>query len=107
MRKANVSDMFNIARLIKEFGIKDEIFEATKGKDDIEEIGFSMVYNIFDKATTEEAETKIYEVLSSPFEVGCADIGKMEIDELINNFMHCFNVGTLLNFIKRANTLVK
>lgn len=107
MRKANVSDMFNIARLIKEFGIKDEIFEATKGKDDIEEIGFSMVYNIFDKATTEEAEQKIYEVLSKPFEIECKKIGKMEIDELINIFLQCFNISTLLNFIKRATPLVK
>ena len=59
MRKANVSDLFNVARLVKNFGIKDEVFDAAKGKDDLEEIGFEMIYNIFDKAYREQ--TAIYE----------------------------------------------
>lgn len=102
MRKANVSDLFNVARLVKNFGIKDEVFDAAKGKDDLEEIGFEMIYNIFDKATTEESEKQIYEVLSKPFEISSDEVSKMEIDVLIQTFKTCFNMETLVNFIKRV-----
>ena len=49
MRKANMNDLFQIARLVTKLGIKDDIFEAQKGKEDVEQIGFDVIFKIFEK----------------------------------------------------------
>lgn len=102
MRKANTNDMFSAARLFKKLGLKKEIFEATKGKDDVEEIGFNVFYDIFEKATTEDIQNEIYKVLSGPFEMNPDKVGDLAFDELIKNCKFCFNLETLINFTKRA-----
>ena len=102
MRKANVSDMFKCARLVNKLGIKEEIFNAQKGSDDLEKIGFNVFYTIFENATTEESENEIYSILSSPFEIPKEDVGKLSPDKLLEYFNECFNFKTLVNFIQRV-----
>ena len=104
MRKANTADMFKIGRLITDLGVKDQLFEAQKNKeiDKLEEIGFDFFYAIFEKAVSEEVENKIYDVLSGPFEMTSDEIGKMPFSELLDGFVNCFDLETVVNFIKRA-----
>ncbi len=106
MRKANIHDMFNISRLIGELGLKEELYNSQTGIDDVEKIGFNFIYNMFEKATTVNAESRIYEVLSGPFEMDVEELKIMEIDKFIETFMKCFNVKTLVNFIKRAGMMM-
>lgn len=106
MRKANIHDMFNISRLIGELRLKEELFNSQNGIDDVEKIGFNFIYNMFEKATTVNAESRIYEVLSEPFEMDVEELKVMEIDKFIETFMRCFNVKTLINFIKRAGMMM-
>ena len=86
---------------------KEELFNAQKDKEDVEQIGFDFVFLAFTKATTKDAQQQIYEVLSQPFEMTPEEVGLMEIDVLSKNFMECWNLKTLLNFIKRVGHLVK
>ena len=102
MRKANVSDMFKIARLVKKLGIKEELFNAQKGSDNLEEIGFGAAYAIFENAVNEQCENEVYEILSGPFEIPKEDVAKLELDVLFENCKKCFNFSTLLNFTKRV-----
>lgn len=104
MRKANTDDLFNIARLIDDLGLKEDLFEVQKGKEDIEKIGFDFVFKIFSKAIKKEAQQKIYEVLSEPFEIKPQEVGKLGIMDLIKNTMECFDLSEVINFIKRANS---
>ena len=103
MRKANTNDLFNIARVINELSLKDDVFEAQKGKEDIEKIGFDLIFNILSKATTKEAQDKIYQVLCEPFEMTKKEVGLLEFDKLIEYCMECFNFKTVLNFIQRVD----
>ena len=103
MRKANVNDMFNVARLINELNLKEDIFKSQKGEEDLEKIGFNIIFDILAKATTKEAQEKIYECLSQPFEMKANEVGLMSIDDIITTFMSCFDIVVLKNFMKRVN----
>lgn len=109
MRKANMNDLFQIARLVTKLGIKDDIFEAQKEKElvDVEQIGFDVVFKIFEKATTEDIQNEIYEILSAPFEIPKEDIGRLEPDKLIEMCSKCFNLTTVINFIKRVQPMIQ
>lgn len=104
MRRSNTNDLFNIVRLVNDLGLKDDFFKAQQGKDDLEKIGFDFIFDILSKASTKEMQNRIYEVLAEPFEMPVEEVGKLEIDVLIKNFMECFNLATLKTFIKRANS---
>ena len=103
MRKANVNDMFNVARLVKDLNLKEDLFQSQKGEEDIEKIGFNIIFYILGKATTKDSQRKIYECLCEPFEMEAEEVGKMEYMKLIEGFMECFDITTLKNFIKRVN----
>lgn len=109
MRKANTADMYKIGRLITNLGVKEQLFEAQKGKeiDKLEEIGFNFFYAIFEKAVSEEVEKKIYDVLSGPFEMTSEEIGKMAFSELLDGFVKCFDLEVVVNFIRRALPAIK
>lgn len=103
MRKANTTDLFNIARLVNDLNLKEDIFNSQKNEEDFEKIGFNFIFDILSKASTKEVEKKIYECLSGPLEMDPEAIGKMEIDELMKALPECFNFKTVVNFIKRVN----
>ena len=103
MRKANTTDLFKIARLVQELDLKEDFFNSQNNEEDLSKIGFSFVFDIIGKASSKEAEKKIYECLSGPFEMDPEDIGKMEIDKLFEALVECFNFKTVVNFIKRVN----
>lgn len=109
MRKANIEDMFKIGRLVTKLGIKEQIFEAQKGKeiDNFEEIGFDLVYMIFEKVVSKEVENEIYDVLSGPFEMPKEDIRKLSLSKLLEHFTSVFDLETVVNFIKRALPTIK
>ena len=44
-------------------------------------------------------------MLAQPFECEPDQIGLNSFDENVKNFMECFDLKTLANFIKRANLL--
>lgn len=104
MRKANTNDLFNIARLVNELGLKDDFFEAQKGKEDLEKIGYEFVFAILSKATTKASQEKIYQVLCEPFEMTVEEVGLLDIDVLIENCLSCFNFKTVVNFIGRVSS---
>lgn len=103
MRKANVNDLFEVARLVKELKLRDDLFNAQKGTEDMEKIGFDFMYDIMVKATTEEMQNRIYKCFSSPFEMEVEKVGLLGIDEFIDAFKQCFDIVTLINFTKRVN----
>jgi hypothetical protein len=103
MRKANVNDMFNVARLIRDLDLRENIFVSQQGEEDIEKIGFNIVFDILSKATTKESQNKIYECLSGPYEKTVKEIGQMPYMELVESFTECFDLVTLKNFMERVN----
>ena len=103
MRKANIDDLFNLSRLITELDLKEDLYKAQRGKEDVEKIGFDFLFSILAKATTKEAQSKIYEVLANPFEMTVEEVGKMSLENMIQGVTECFNFSVVANFLKRAN----
>jgi hypothetical protein len=103
MRKTNIDDLFNLSRLIMELDLKEDLFKAQQGKEDVEKIGFDFLFSILAKATTKEAQMKIYEVLANPFERTPQEVGTMALDEMIQGVKECFDFSVVANFLKRAN----
>lgn len=103
MRKANVNDMFNVARLIRDLDLKEDIFKSQQGEEDVEKIGYNIIFDILAKATTKDAQAKIYECLANPYEKTVEEMGTMPYMELVEGFAECFDIKTLKNFIKRVN----
>ena len=99
--------MFEVVRFIDKLGIKDDIFQAQKGEEDLERIGFDVIMQIIEKATTSQAEKELYSVLSGPFEMKAKDIEVMDITEFVNAITTCFNLSTLVNFMQRVGPLVQ
>ncbi len=102
-RKANVGDLFNIARLLNEIDMKNDIISAYEGKGTLQEKGFDLIFNILNKASQKNTEKRVYDVLSKPFEMPASDVEKIDIDTLIQLCEQCFNLETLINFIKRVS----
>jgi hypothetical protein len=84
--------------------LKDDLFKAQQGKEDLEKIGFEFIFEMMAKASTKEMQTRIYDCLAEPFEISSEEVGKLAVAELINNFMFCFDLSTLKTFIKRASS---
>lgn len=95
--------MFNVVRLINDLDLKEDVFKAQKGENDVERIGYDMIFSILAKGTTKEAQKKIYEVLAKPYEKTAEEIGEMPYMEIVETFADCFDIKTLKNFIKRVN----
>lgn len=107
MRKANTNDLFALARFVKKLDLKKEINDyiknnGTSGKS-AEEIGFDFFLEIIMKATSENMQKEIYKLLSAPFECEQEEVGTLEITELFKKIEECFDLKTVVNFIKRVN----
>ncbi len=102
-RKANVGDLFNIARLFDELDMKSDIVSICEGKGTIQEKGFDVIFKILNKATQKNIEKRVYDVLSGPFEMNPLEVEKIDIDTLMKLCKECFNLKTLINFIKRVS----
>ena len=48
-RKANVGDLFNIARLFDELDMKSDIVSICEGKGTIQEKGFDVIFKILNR----------------------------------------------------------
>ena len=107
MRKANIHDMFEVVRFIDKLGIREDLFDAQHNIEDLEKIGFEAIFDIIKATTTQNAETEFYKLLSSPFEMKPEEIETMEITVFVNSIKECFNLETLINFIKRVGPMVQ
>lgn len=103
MRKATVKDMFDFARYIDKLNIKDTFYSVQKNKEDVEKIGFDLVFSLLCVATSEEAERGLYEAVCKPFEMPSDEVGNLAPTQFIEMFMNCYDITTLLNFINRAS----
>lgn len=89
MRNLQTKDIFSGCRLLTEIGIKDEIKNLVLKKKELnvnlndEEIGFEIIFTLFDRAIQARAEQKIYEFLSGLFECTPEEVAEMDPVEWI------------------------
>lgn len=102
-RKANLGDLFNIARLINDLDMREDIISIYDSKKSVQEKGFDIIFVALDKATQKQTEQKVYDVLSGPFEIDSKEICNIDLDQLVELCEQCFTLKTVVNFIKRVS----
>lgn len=109
MRKLNIADLFSASRLVVDLGLKEDVLditekvEAFKGANDI---GYEIFFRLFSKATTKEAEKRIYDLFAGPFEMKTEEVACMELDALVRGLHEIANFPEFISFFKRAVTLM-
>lgn len=110
MKKANTGDMFKLMRLIDELKISDTVYEMIKEVEEkgtnnvnVERMGFNLIATLISKASTKEAEIKIYDFLSGPFEMTAEEIQCMDYTEFGKGIGQVLDLNSIIGFFKSAN----
>lgn len=111
-RKLKTPDVFAACRLLKEIGAKDHISKVVSQLEGTQEIdmsaaGFDIVWALFEGATEKNAEKKIYEFLSGPFQITPAEVEELDLEELFEGLKQIAAENNLKNFFKSAANLMK
>lgn len=104
MRKLQTSDVFELARLIKRAGIKDELKDVAlkANKEDIEGTGFDLIFGVVEKLTEQKVEDDLYKFLSGPLEESPEEVKVMDPLELVEKIMRIADMEKWKAFLKLA-----
>lgn len=112
MRRAKTADMFKFVRLVVDLKIKDEFYSLVDDIEkrqkenkpvDIDKEGFKLVYSIISMASTEEAEQRIYDFLSGPFEMTPEEVKNLDYIEFMEALKKTIDIKALIDFFASAN----
>ncbi len=108
MRKLETRDIFSFIRLIKEVNLKEEFKKIASMSTNAtaEEVGFDMLFIIFDKLAEENSEQKLYEFLSGPFEMEAEEVAQLELFDLLEGLQACADWSKWKAFLKSASRLI-
>lgn len=112
MRGLQTTDVFGAARLITRIGIRDEIrkaaeqAEADKGKKIKIDFGFDLMFAIFEKATSKNAEKEIYEFIASLFECTPEEVMKMNPVKMLRQLEEVANIEEWKDFFGYVRRLI-
>ena len=72
-----------------------------------EEIGFELLFGIFEKATSEKGENELYKFLSDIFEMSVEEVSKMDPIEFIDTIFEVANLEKWKAFFSRLAKLTQ
>lgn len=116
MRKLKTSDIFAACRLITNIGVREKIREVAKqaeenkgkkGKKDKFDMGFDLLFGIFEKATEENSEEEIYKFIADLFECEWETVRDMDPIELFDKLEEVAELEKWKNFFERVAKLMK
>ena len=104
MRKIKTKDVFALARLIKNAGMKDELTEALKASsaEDAREVGINFMMSLISACGNEETEKGIYSLIGQIAEKTPEAIEDMNLDELVDTLKEISDHNNLSNFFDAA-----
>lgn len=112
MRKLQATDIFAFCRVVNAIGIKEEIKEiamkATNLSDvNVEELGFNLIFAIFEKATQKKAEQELFEFFAGIFEMKTEEAMKLDPVDFLDRVMEAADVEKWKVFFRRVASLMK
>lgn len=110
MRKLKTRDILSACRCLKALGVKAEVREIaqkSEGAQDAWNMGFELLWNVFDRATETEGERYLYEFLAGPFEMTAAEVADLEISALIDLLRQLAKENDLTRFFRAAGASMK
>lgn len=109
MRNLQASDLFGFCRLIRDIGLKEEVKKIAKSynEENSWDMGYEMMYAVFEKAISEKTENAVYEFLSGIMEMESGEIARMDPMELIESILKVASPEKWKEFFTRAAKLMK
>ena len=110
MRKLKTTDVPALARTLKKMGLKDRfkaLAQEANNAQDVFDMGFDVLWDLFDTATEETGENALYEFLAGPFEMTPAEVADLDLDKLIENLQTLAAENNLTVFFKSAARLMR
>lgn len=104
MRKIKTKDVFSLARLIKNAGMKDELTETLKASSsgDAREVGINFIMSLISACGNEETEKGIYKLIGDIAEKDPEDIENMDLEVLTDTIKEISEQNNLSNFFDAA-----
>lgn len=111
MRKLETRDIFAGARIVAAVGVKEELkkmalSQKEKGKK-AEDVGFDLIYTIFEKAAQVGVEYKIYEFLGNLFEVTPEEVASLDPCDCLDKIEEVATMKQWKDFFSRAVSLMQ
>ena len=112
MRHLETGDIFGFCRLVNNIGIKEEIKRIAMEADSVKdlskpEVGFEVIYALFDKATTEKSENELYKFCAKLLECTPEEVSHMDPIEFIDKLLECADTEQWKAFFTRVARLIR
>lgn len=110
MRKLKTSDIPAFCRCLKAVGIKDQVQQIAREANsvsDVWDLGFDLLWNIFDVATEAAGEKHFYAFLAGPFEMTAEAVADMDLPDFLAAVKQLAEENDLVDFFKSAGALMK
>ena len=112
MRGLETQDIFKAARLLTKIGVREEIrdvamrAEESIGKNTKANLGFDLIFGVFEKATQENGEKEIYKFIADLFECDPEEVRKMPPIELLKKLEQVANIEEWKSFFGYVRALI-
>lgn len=107
MREIITSDVFKLARIMKDGNVKSSVAELFAGptSKNAQELGFEIIYTIIEACASEKQEQKVYDLIGGIVEKDADVIKNQNYKITIEDIKAIANNNDLLDFFKEADQL--
>lgn len=110
MRSLQSGDIFAACRLLKAIGVRDEIKKVAEKATSMQDfksfdVGFDLIYNLFEMAVTSEAEKEWYKFFAGIFECKAEEVKQMDPCDFIDKVLEVADVQKWRDFFSKVLSL--
>lgn len=109
VRKLNASDIMACMRLLNQIGIKEDIKALAKESANVKDVwdkGFDAIFQIYEKAVSEENEQYTFGFISRFFDCDWKEIAAMDPVELLEQIKEIAEAEKWKSFFKSVSALM-
>lgn len=110
MKKIQTSDLFSAMRVIKIANIKEElkpiVKKASEKNADVEDVGLEAIITIMESLCAKNAEVALYEFLGNLFEMQSSEVGKLDLNELVEKINELVQENDLKSFFSLLSNMI-
>lgn len=113
MRNLEFADLFKMSRLITSLGMREEfreiaaVYQSDNTRSNVQfNVGYDLLFAIFEKASSVKAEAAIYEFVADLLEADPETIAKSDPIETIERLIEGIGVDKWKDFFKRVAKLI-
>lgn len=112
MRDLQAKDIFAFARVVSAIGLKEEIRDIAMKANKLtdltkEELGFDLIFSVFEKAVTQKTESAFFSFMANIFEMDEAEVAAMDPVDFIDKAMEAADLEKWKAFFERVAQLMQ